>query len=71
MLNFYPAGDIGDYKMPFQDDIGNRPRFEEMQALVSRDRKRPAFPDAWKENNQVRKICASHNQSLGVKGLLV
>ncbi|XP_072021284.1 uncharacterized protein [Amphiura filiformis] len=50
--DLFPSGDIGDYKMPYQDDVGSHPSFEEMQILVSRDRKRPAFPDAWKENNQ-------------------
>ena len=39
--------------MPYQDDVGSHPTFDKMQALVSRDRTRPAFPDAWKENNQV------------------
>ncbi|XP_038058132.1 bone morphogenetic protein receptor type-2-like [Patiria miniata] len=48
----YPGGDVPPYKLPFSDELCPHPTFEDMQVHVSRGRKRPAFPDAWKENNQ-------------------
>lgn len=58
MLNFFPlvilTDEIGNYQMPFEEQVGLHPTFEDMQILVSRERKRPQFPDAWKQNSQVR-----------------
>ncbi|MBN3270395.1 BMPR2 protein, partial [Polyodon spathula] len=34
---------------------GNHPTFEDMQVLVSREKQRPKFPEAWKENSLVRR----------------
>lgn len=41
--------------MAFQTEVGNHPTFEDMQVLVSREKQRPKFPEAWKENSLVRK----------------
>lgn len=40
--------------MAFQAEAGNHPTFEDMQVLVSREKQRPKFPEAWKENSLVR-----------------
>lgn len=40
--------------MAFQAEAGNHPSFEDMQVLVSREKQRPKFPEAWKENSLVR-----------------
>lgn len=40
--------------MAFQTEVGNHPTFEDMQVLVSREKQRPKFPEAWKENSLVR-----------------
>lgn len=42
--------------MAFQaeTEAGNHPTFEDMQVLVSREKQRPKFPEAWKENSLVR-----------------
>jgi bone morphogenetic protein receptor type-2 len=37
----------------FQAEAGNHPVFEDMQVLVSREKQRPKFPEAWKENSLV------------------
>ncbi|XP_033624844.1 bone morphogenetic protein receptor type-2-like [Asterias rubens] len=50
--DLYPGGEMPPYKLPFSDELCQHPTFEDMQVHVSRGRKRPAFPDAWKENNQ-------------------
>lgn len=42
-----------DYQMAFQAEAGNHPTFEDMQVLVSREKQRPKFPEAWKENSLV------------------
>lgn len=41
--------------MAFQTEVGNHPTFEDMQVLVSREKQRPKFPEAWKENSLVRR----------------
>ena len=42
--------------MAFQAEAGNHPTFEDMQVLVSREKQRPKFPEAWKENSLVN-VC--------------
>lgn len=50
-----------DYQMAFQAEAGNHPTFEDMQVLVSREKQRPNFPEAWKENSLVSLcVCVSH-----------
>lgn len=46
---------VPEYQMAFQTEVGNHPTFEDMQVLVSREKQRPKFPEAWKENSLVRK----------------
>lgn len=49
-----PLGEsVPDYQMAFQAEVGNHPTFEDMQVLVSREKQRPKFPEAWKENSLV------------------
>ena len=45
---------LPEYAPPFQAEVGSSPTFEEMQMLVVRAKKRPKFPEVWKETNQVR-----------------
>ncbi|XP_070536397.1 bone morphogenetic protein receptor type-2-like isoform X1 [Ptychodera flava] len=49
--DLFPGVPVPDYQLPFEAIIGQHPNFEEMQVLVSREKKRPQFPDAWKENH--------------------
>lgn len=44
------------FQMAFQAEAGNHPTIEDMQALVSREKERPKFPEAWKENSLVRNV---------------
>lgn len=46
---------VPEFQTAFQIEVGNHPTFEDMQVLVSREKQRPKFPEAWKENSLVRK----------------
>ncbi|KAM6945799.1 bone morphogenetic protein receptor type-2-like [Aplochiton taeniatus] len=49
--DLFPGETVPDYQMAFQAEAGNHPTFEDMQVLVSREKQRPKFPEAWKENS--------------------
>lgn len=49
----FPGETVPEYQMAFQAEVGNHPSFEDMQVLVSREKQRPKFPEAWKENSLV------------------
>uniref|UniRef100_A0A8K9WQW4 receptor protein serine/threonine kinase n=1 Tax=Oncorhynchus mykiss TaxID=8022 RepID=A0A8K9WQW4_ONCMY len=49
--DLFPGETVPDYQMAFQAEAGNHPSFEDMQVLVSREKERPKFPEAWKENS--------------------
>ncbi|XP_007501976.1 bone morphogenetic protein receptor type-2 isoform X1 [Monodelphis domestica] len=49
--DLFPGESVPEYQMAFQTEVGNRPTFEDMQVLVSREKQRPRFPEAWKENS--------------------
>ncbi|KAK2840485.1 hypothetical protein Q5P01_014225 [Channa striata] len=44
---------VPEYQLAFQAELGNHPSFEDMQILVAREKYRPRFPEAWKENSLV------------------
>ncbi|KAG7234346.1 hypothetical protein INR49_004917 [Caranx melampygus] len=49
--DLFPGDAAPEYELAFQAELGNHPSFEEMQVLVAREKHRPRFPEAWKENN--------------------
>lgn len=49
--DLFPGESVPEYQMVFQAEAGNHPTFEDMQVLVSREKQRPKFPEAWKENS--------------------
>ncbi|KAM8934104.1 bone morphogenetic protein receptor type-2 [Pelodytes ibericus] len=49
--DLFPGESVPDYQTAFQIEAGNHPTFEDMQVLVSREKQRPKFPEAWKENS--------------------
>ncbi|XP_073708193.1 bone morphogenetic protein receptor type-2a [Garra rufa] len=49
--DLFPGEAVPAFQMAFQAEVGNRPTIEDMQALVSREKERPKFPEAWKENS--------------------
>ncbi|KAJ6225048.1 hypothetical protein RDWZM_003593, partial [Blomia tropicalis] len=38
---------IGEYRLPFEDEVGAHPSLEDMQAVVSQQKKRPILLDSW------------------------
>ncbi|XP_076437402.1 uncharacterized protein LOC143276663 [Babylonia areolata] len=51
-VDLYQGAPVPEYTPPFQTEIGSSPTFEEMQLMVVRAKKRPRFPEVWKETNQ-------------------
>ncbi|XP_029282417.1 bone morphogenetic protein receptor type-2-like [Cottoperca gobio] len=49
--HLFPGEAVPEYQLAFQAELGNHPSFEEMQNLVAREKFRPRFPEAWKENS--------------------
>ncbi|GAA6231233.1 bone morphogenetic protein receptor type-2-like [Lates japonicus] len=49
--DLFPGETVPEYQLAFQVELGNHPSFEEMQILVAREKYRPRFPEAWKENS--------------------
>uniref|UniRef100_A0A4W6BY76 receptor protein serine/threonine kinase n=1 Tax=Lates calcarifer TaxID=8187 RepID=A0A4W6BY76_LATCA len=49
--DLFPGETVPEYQLAFQAELGNHPSFEEMQILVAREKYRPRFPEAWKENS--------------------
>lgn len=42
-------GDVtaGEYRMPFEEEVGTHPSLEDMQVVVSQEKKRPIIQDSW------------------------
>ncbi|XP_063073535.1 bone morphogenetic protein receptor type-2a isoform X2 [Engraulis encrasicolus] len=49
--DLFPGETVPEFQMAFQAEAGPHPSFEDMQVLVSREKQRPKFPEAWKENS--------------------
>lgn len=47
----YQGVEVPEYKLPFENEVGLNPTFEQMQVLVTRHKARPLFPDIWKDSN--------------------
>ncbi|XP_053295074.1 bone morphogenetic protein receptor type-2 isoform X1 [Pleuronectes platessa] len=51
--DLFPGETAPEHQLAFQAELGNHPSFDEMQILVVREKHRPRFPDAWKDNSPV------------------
>ncbi|XP_077947158.1 bone morphogenetic protein receptor type-2 isoform X3 [Gasterosteus aculeatus] len=49
--HLFPGDPVPEYQLAFQEELGNHPSFEEMQILVGKEKFRPKFPEAWKDNS--------------------
>ena len=47
------SGLPGDYRMPFEEEVGLHPALEEMQDVVVSSRKRPQFKPHWLKNEVI------------------
>lgn len=50
-VDLYQGAPLPEYAPPFQAEVGSNPTFEDMQMAVARNKKRPRFPEVWKETN--------------------
>ncbi|XP_066521200.1 bone morphogenetic protein receptor type-2a isoform X2 [Hoplias malabaricus] len=50
-VDLFPGESVPTFQLAFQAEVGNHPTIEDMQVLVSRNKQRPKFPEAWKENS--------------------
>ena len=51
------VGIVEDYEVPYYDAVGNDPSFEEMRKVVCIERRRPAIPNRW-SNDEVCHLMA-------------
>ncbi|KAM9710660.1 uncharacterized protein ACNS7B_024515 [Menidia menidia] len=51
--DLFPDEAVPDFQLAFQAELGTQPTFQDMRDLVVRQRLRPAFPEAWKQNSLV------------------
>ena len=42
------VGPVGDYRLPFEDEVGLHPSLEDMQQAVSQKKIRPRIRDDWR-----------------------
>lgn len=47
----------GDYRLPFEEEVGQHPTLEDMQEVVAQQKKRPAFRNEWRENEGMKVLC--------------
>ena len=47
----------GDYRMPFEEEVGLHPTLEEMQDAVVSSRKRPQIKQHWLKNEVICSFC--------------
>ncbi|CAH1774306.1 unnamed protein product [Owenia fusiformis] len=50
--DLYQGLPMPEYQLPYQAEVGLNPTFDEMQLKVSLEKRRPAFPRMWTDNNQ-------------------
>ena len=43
----FPIGPVGDYQLPFEEEIGLHPTLEDMQELVVINKVRPCIKEHW------------------------
>ncbi|XP_026823460.1 activin receptor type-2B isoform X1 [Rhopalosiphum maidis] len=50
-------GPIPDYRLPFEEEVGQHPSLEDMQECVVHKKLRPAFKDSWKSHPGLIALC--------------
>lgn len=52
-------GPIGEYRLPFEEQVGVHSTLEDMQDTVVNKKQRPLIPGAWREHPGLAVICAT------------
>ncbi|KAK2171489.1 hypothetical protein NP493_1061g00040 [Ridgeia piscesae] len=50
------GGIVEDYEVPYYDAVGNDPSFEEMRKVVCIERRRPAIPNRWSNDEYLQNM---------------
>lgn len=45
-----PTGPVGEYQLPFEEELGSQPTLDEMQDLVVLGKARPTIKEHWKKH---------------------
>lgn len=53
------SGAVGDYRMPFEDEVGCHPSLEEMQDVVVGRKVRPVLKPEWSQHEELRTLCTT------------
>ncbi|KAG1656539.1 Activin receptor type-2B [Nymphon striatum] len=52
-------GPVGEYMLPFEEEVGQHPTLEDMQEAVVEKKCRPKLKDSWRNNMLLSMICES------------
>lgn len=47
MLLLSHSGPVGEYQLPFEEEVGQHPSLEDLQDVVVHKKMRPVFKDCW------------------------
>ena len=50
-------GPIGEYQLPFEEEVGQHPTLEDMQEIVAQQKKRPEIKQSWKDDSKMNLLC--------------
>nr|XP_033795609.1 anti-Muellerian hormone type-2 receptor isoform X2 [Geotrypetes seraphini] len=51
--SLYPGSAVPDFQLAFEAELGSEPTFSTLRELVLEERRRPKFPELWKQNSQI------------------
>lgn len=51
------SGTVGEYMLPFEDEIGQHPSLEDLQDVVVHKKMRPAIKDSWLKHPGLSQMC--------------
>lgn len=48
---------VDEYRLPFEEEVGQYPTLEDMQEAVAQQKKRPLIKDSWRKNADINSLC--------------
>ncbi|XP_022253371.1 activin receptor type-2B-like isoform X2 [Limulus polyphemus] len=52
-------GLVGEYTLPFEEEVGQHPTLEDMQEIVVQKKARPKFKSSWKKHPGIASLCST------------
>lgn len=50
-------GPVGNYQLPFEEEVGTHPSLEDIQEVVCQQKKRPEIKESWRRNSGLQTLC--------------